>query len=157
MFMSFLVLLFLFMTHPLMLSFTLMLTSLIIGLSISVVGSSSWLAYMLVMVFVSGMMIIILYMSSLSSNEPLLLTSSSKTLYLLFFLISVPFTLTSSLTGPDFKALNKFFTDPMFAIVHKTYSNMLSPLTLLMIFYLLIVLITAVNIVNVGKLPLKSG
>ena len=141
--------------HPLTIGLALILTSLLMGVLISLAGPSSWLAYMLVIIFVRGIIIIILYISSLSSNETIRPRFFMKYTYGGVFLFALLiFARTPNLTsnsGPE----KTFFSDPLFSIIYKTYTQLINPITTLIIFYLLIVLVTAVNIVKTGKSPLR--
>nr|YP_010708714.1 NADH dehydrogenase subunit 6 [Caprella penantis]WCR50880.1 NADH dehydrogenase subunit 6 [Caprella penantis] len=156
-FMLIMLLSFVLTNHPLTMGLSLMLTSLLMGILISLTGPSSWLAYMLVMIFVSGMMIIILYMSSLSSNETISPSFFMKYTYGSVFLVAfLVFTASPKLSNNS--ATEKmFFSDALFSIIYKTYTQLMNPMTTLIIFYLLVVLVTAVNIVKTSKSPLRSN
>nr|YP_004021516.1 NADH dehydrogenase subunit 6 [Caprella scaura]BAJ23204.1 NADH dehydrogenase subunit 6 [Caprella scaura] len=143
--------------HPLIMGASLMLTSMVMGVTLAQLASTTWIAYMLVMIFVSGMMIIILYMASLSSNEIVPPNTFTKKSYALLIFMSVVVSWGYSKTDNHLIDLSNFYTSPLFKIVYKTYSQLMSPATILIIIYLLVVLITAVSIINVSKVPLRTS
>lgn len=124
------------------------------GVTLRTGSPSSWVSYILVIIFVRGIIIIILYIARLSSNEVITPSNFAKKTYLLFFIGSLLF-----FTNPTplyATQINEFFKNPLFSIVYKTYTQLINPITTLIIFYLLIVLVTAVNIIKTRKIPLRS-
>lgn len=138
-----------------MIGLILILTSLVIGVLISLGGPSAWLSYILVIIFVRGIMIIILYISSLSSNETINSGFFFKYVYRAIFLTAfIVFSIYPE-ARHNFAIRKKYFSEPLFDIIYKTYTQLINPITTLIIFYLLIVLVTAVNIVKTSKCPLR--
>ena len=141
--------------HPLTIGLSLIFTSLLIGILISLTGPSSWLAYILVIIFVRGIIIIILYISSLSSNETIRPRFFMKYAYGSVFLVAFLVFTTSPKLSNNSATEKIFFSDALFSIIYKTYTQLINPITTLIIFYLLVVLVTAVNIVKTSKSPLR--
>nr|YP_003875584.1 NADH dehydrogenase subunit 6 [Caprella mutica]ADA69729.1 NADH dehydrogenase subunit 6 [Caprella mutica] len=152
----FMLFMFVITNHPLTMGLALMLTSLAMGIILSLNGPSAWIAYMLVMIFVSGMMIIIMYMSSLSSNENISPSTFMKKTYTALLILSLAMFFPLKQQQLNLPKSAHYFSDSLFTIIYKTYNQLMNSMTTLIIFYLLIVLIVAVNIVKVSKTPLRS-
>nr|YP_010708727.1 NADH dehydrogenase subunit 6 [Caprella acanthogaster]WCR50893.1 NADH dehydrogenase subunit 6 [Caprella acanthogaster] len=152
----FMLFMFVITNHPLTMGLALMLTSLMMGVILSLNGPSAWIAYMLVMIFVSGMMIVIMYMSSLSSNESIAPSTFMKKTYAALLILSLVMFFPFNHQQFNSPKSGFYFSDSLFSIIYKTYSQLMNSMTTLIIFYLLIVLIVAVNIVKVSKTPLRS-
>lgn len=154
---SFFTLIFLLSSHPLILSFLLIIFSITYGLTMAMASSSTWMRYMLIMVFLRGIIIIILYMTSLSSNENI--TIKLKNIIIGFFLILV--SVSFIIFKEEIKIKTPLTTHPMFfsqdsfELIYKAYNTITRDLTLLTITYLLVVLIVAVKIISIRKGPLK--
>lgn len=152
----FIVLMFLFNTHPLIIRFILILFRLVYGFILAISAPTTWIRYILIIVFLRGIMIIILYITRLSSNENIKI--NIKTLIISLLLI-IPASVLIFLIPVDKNPLNNiilhYFRSNTFELVYKTYRRVLSDLTVILIIYLLIVLIVAVKIISLGRGPLK--
>lgn len=150
---------FIVINHPLIIGFTLMLSRIIYGVMLYLLNSSSWFIYILVIIFVRGVIVIFIYISSLSSNEPI--TFSFTTLYkinFIFLIISPLFILTKQLKTNylTINLINQIFFQSSINLIYKTYNKILLEITILLTIYLLVVLIVAIKIVNNFKIPLRS-
>lgn len=149
-------LLFLFNNHPLILRFLLILFRLLYGVTLAIASFTPWIRYILIIVFLRGIIIIILYMTRLSSNENVKIPFKSLlyrgVLLPSFALILYISELKKKLVNPNYAS---YFTKDSFNLIYKSYISLASELTLLAIVYLLIVLIVAVKIVSINKGPLK--
>lgn len=145
--------------HPLTLRFILIVIRILYGVTLCLFNLSSWLSYILIIVFLRGIIVIIIYITSLSSNDPLKIR---------FKLIIFITPLTTAVTGYIFinknqtyinikniRTLNNSLINHSLNIVYKTY-NINWKITLLLILYLLIVLIVAVKITSLNKGPLRT-
>nr|QFX74892.1 NADH dehydrogenase subunit 6 [Pleonexes koreana] len=145
--------------HPLMMGFSLMITSMIYGYMMYLLNSSSWLVYILIMVFVSGVMVMFIYMASLSSNEPMNLPLPLFwKINMMIFTLMPFFILTKQLKTnyTHIGLMNMFFKQCSMNLIYKTYNKIMLEMTTLLTIYLLIVLIVAMKLVNNFKLPLRS-
>lgn len=144
----FLILVFPFLTHPLRIGVTLLISTILISLIVGVLHSSIWVSYVTVLILLGGLLVIFIYVSLLASNEIFNKKASYKipvTFSILTFLILVvinPFIVEPLLSSNEsmFYTLNKkrleWLTD--------FYSMELSSLTLFLIFYLLLTLLIVV-------------
>ena len=155
-FIMFILLAFVLTNHPLIMGASLILTRIAMGVSLAQLASSAWIAYILVIIFVRGIIIIILYISRLSSNEVVPPNTFTKKSYVGLAVITLMLRLGCSTPKSYLITIDNFYTNPLFKIVYKTYSQLIRPATILIIIYLLVVLITAVNIIRVRKVPLRS-
>nr|YP_009710403.1 NADH dehydrogenase subunit 6 [Ampithoe lacertosa]QFX74905.1 NADH dehydrogenase subunit 6 [Ampithoe lacertosa] len=146
--------------HPLMMGFTLMTSSVIYAVMLYLLNSSSWLMYILIMIFVSGVMVMFIYMASLSSNEPMTFSLSLFLKMTLMFMLPMLFFIltkqlkTNYLVSP---LMNQFFKPQSMELIYKTYNKIMLETTVMLTVYLFIVLVVAVKIVNNFKVPLRSN
>nr|NP_071848.1 NADH dehydrogenase subunit 6 [Lithobius forficatus]AAG39995.1 NADH dehydrogenase subunit 6 [Lithobius forficatus] len=138
-----------YISHPITLIFSLIIYTLLIAMMTSSMYSMFWYGYILILVFLGGMLILFLYVASIAPNEmfpsiPIKMISMSLALI-------IPLTLylnkTSSLilwnTGEVFNSLIKLY-------------NQNCMLMLFIVMYLLITLLIVVKITNFFKGPLRS-
>nr|BBN79982.1 NADH dehydrogenase subunit 6 [Grandidierella japonica] len=150
---------FIFSEHLLVMNFSLILTSILFSVVIYCQASTAWLAYLLIMVFLSGLMVLFIYMTSLSSNEPFYFSFTS--LFCLFlFNLGFPLVLwvlsPSGLTPLSLNLVKNYSSSFVLELVNKTYSLMSSDFTVVMIIYLFITLIVTVKVSSFMSGPLKQ-
>nr|CCI69313.1 NADH dehydrogenase subunit 6 [Metacrangonyx samanensis] len=153
----FLILFFFYSWHPLFMGIMIAVQSILIGLSLYFFSSISWFSYLLMMIFLSGMMVILLYVSSLASN--LIMDKKMFSLGMITF-----FTLMFFLFG--YYQNNIYFCDNsanfsnlpgMIFLSGKVYSKEMYLFTVLIICYLLLLLILVVKNSLFTKGPLRSN
>ena len=133
------------MTHPISLGLVLIFYSLLIGRA-SIVFSISWFFYLLVLVFLGGVIVLIIYMRTLAANEKFRLPKFSNPLR---FLV---------LTGimlilPNISRL-RFKNRQSINIVINLYEYSNRRLSIFLILYLLITIVCVVKLVKFEKGPL---
>lgn len=152
--------LFIITNHPLTLRFLLILTRVFYSLIIYFFSLTSWIPYILVIVFLSGIIIIIIYITSLSSNEPISFSKESIIFaviintfifFLNFFSLNFNFSNLKFLNN-----LNNFNNLHSSELIYKTYNTLNWEITSLLIIYLFIVLIAAVKITSLNSGPLRT-
>nr|CCB84625.1 NADH dehydrogenase subunit 6 [Bahadzia jaraguensis] len=147
---------FVLISHPLVIALMIIFQSTIISLFISFSPYSSWFAYILFMIFLSGMMIIFIYISSLTSNEII----SKFNMSLIHFPIFIIFiTLVSLILSKSnintFTYTNQPSMNSTNSIISNMYSTNTSFMTIFLITYLLVVLIMVVKTSMLTKGPLR--
>lgn len=145
--------------HPLIIGFSLIITRVIYGVILYILNSSSWLVYILIMVFVRGVIVMFIYMASLSSNEPITFPLTIFWKMNLIIFIIIPFFIFTKQLKTNYlyiDLMDIFFKEHSINLIYKTYNKIIIEITILLTIYLLIVLIVAIKIVNNFKLPLRS-
>lgn len=146
-------LLFILNRHPLTIGLLLILISIFYALTIAFRRTRSWFAYILILVFLRGLIILVIYITSLASNEnikinwKIIITS-------FWFSVIIFFTLKIEIKKSSTNRIY-FFDSAPFTIIYKTYNKILREISLLLILYLLVVLIAAIKIISLKKGPLK--
>nr|YP_009515500.1 NADH dehydrogenase subunit 6 [Parhyale hawaiensis]AAT69316.1 NADH dehydrogenase subunit 6 [Parhyale hawaiensis]AYB71611.1 NADH dehydrogenase subunit 6 [Parhyale hawaiensis] len=142
--------LFLYSHTPLAMGVLIVFQSVIIALMLYIFMPSSWFSFLLIMVFLSGMMIIFMYVSSLAANE---LTSFSLLFFVLpFFIILIIYLNNNNYinqTTMNCLSMNLMELAPL--NIYKVYSSEIYPMTLVLIIYLLVALIVVVKNSNFFK------
>lgn len=145
---------FILLRTPLRLGLTVALLSFFVSIIIVLLMPSSWFSFLLLIVFLSGIMVLFVYVASLASNE--IFTSSWAELLviilgsvLIITIITYKNPFISSERGLDLNRINSY-------LVYKIYSSQLYSFTLLLITYLLVVLIVVVKNATIRESPLRS-
>nr|YP_009179468.1 NADH dehydrogenase subunit 6 [Cypridopsis vidua]AJY78607.1 NADH dehydrogenase subunit 6 [Cypridopsis vidua] len=132
--------LFLMSSHPLIMGFILMLQTLLFAVLSGIIMSSYWYSYILILVFLGGLLILFVYVSSMASNEKLNFSPLALMIALIsfcFILFSINFNILNMFKGSDSLVEKSFiwlFSEP---------SGMLASF---LIIYLFIILIAIVKI-----------
>nr|YP_007026840.1 NADH dehydrogenase subunit 6 [Metacrangonyx goulmimensis]CCI69530.1 NADH dehydrogenase subunit 6 [Metacrangonyx goulmimensis] len=152
-----LVITFFYSQHPLFMSTTIALQSILISTTIYLFSSTSWFGYLLFMIFLSGMMIILVYVSSLASNMLMKYFSLDLSVYAMFLTLALSFFFVSQKANIFYDNNASFSNSPNLVIVAgKIYSSETYLFTILIISYLLVVLILVVKNSFFTKGPLRS-
>nr|AXI98685.1 NADH dehydrogenase subunit 6 [Pseudoniphargus pityusensis] len=152
-------LMFLLESSPLFLSVMIILQTITLALIITLYTMSSWFSFMLLMIYLSGMMIIFIYVSSMASNEFFrfntrllpLMTILSFTFILLIY-TSISFKPAESLNFMDLNLTQISTLKTM-----KMYSSSLFTMTILLIIYLLLAMIMVVKNSSFSEGPMRSA
>nr|YP_010164881.1 NADH dehydrogenase subunit 6 [Jesogammarus hinumensis]QRN71586.1 NADH dehydrogenase subunit 6 [Jesogammarus hinumensis] len=143
---------------PLALASLVITQTMLISLSSFITFKTPWFSFILMMLFISGMMIIFVYVSSLASNEQTMM----KTNYTPLFLVLAPFLLTlcayntsNNLNTTNITTLVEDQFNITALLNYKIYTNPIMTLTLTLIIYLLLALVVVVSITSNTKGPLR--
>nr|YP_010937983.1 NADH dehydrogenase subunit 6 [Spirobolus grahami]WKY95844.1 NADH dehydrogenase subunit 6 [Spirobolus grahami] len=130
--------------HPLGLALTVIFTALISSLSIFALTRTSWLSYVLVLIFIGGILVLLTYIASLAPS------SKTTNPYILPVpLLTIP--LLYSFNNPS------HFTFIQPTLTLKTlFSPSLSPMTITLVTFLLITLLVITQLVKMSEGPLRS-
>nr|AXH38213.1 NADH dehydrogenase subunit 6 [Pseudoniphargus sp. 1-Portugal] len=152
-------LMFLLETTPLYLSLVIILQTIILAVILALFTMSSWFSFMLLMIYLSGMMIVFIYVSSMASNELFnptrnLMPFSLAAMLILLFLLFPFYYLKPS------DSLSHLSLDLLQTTVFKTssiYSKSLFIMTILLIIYLLLAMIMVVKVSSFSEGPMRSS
>nr|YP_010833717.1 NADH dehydrogenase subunit 6 [Tympanophyllum maximum]WFP43225.1 NADH dehydrogenase subunit 6 [Tympanophyllum maximum] len=155
--------------HPVSMTITIILQTLILSLSMSLITKTFWMSYILFLVFLGGMLILFLYITSIASNELFSFQPTNKIL-LTSLMISMPLVIilyfkdqtlmnlfnSNSDTHP-LTSTNLFIsTSSQHLMLLKLYNTPTSILTIILMIYLFLTLIAIVKITNIFLGPLRS-
>ena len=146
--------------HPLIIGFTLITSSVIYAVILYLLNSSSWLIYILIIIFVRGVIVIFIYIASLSSNEPMTFSLRLFLKITLMFMVPIVFFILTKQLKTNYLVrplINQFFKPQSIELIYKTYNKIILETTVILTVYLFIVLVVAVKIVNNFKMPLRSN
>ncbi len=149
-FLSFIVLTFPLLSHPLAIGLNLLMSTFLIALIIGVGGLRFWISYTLVLILSGGLLVLFVYVSLLASNESFKNTWRSSMLFTfrIILILGVRFKSDSGAAS---------FLEPSFEyLLKRLYGNELYRLTLFTIFYLLITLLVVVFNTKKNSYPLRS-
>lgn len=160
---------FLFINHPLSIGFLLIVQTLLISLFTGIYSYSFWFSYSLFLIFIGGILILFIYITSLASNETFKFNINKKLIifwYLLFFLIFLIFYLNDfKFLSIEIKKINddknslfiiKIIAEKNIITLNKIYNFPINMITIILVFYLFLTLITSVKITNIFKGPLRT-
>ena len=132
-------------THPISLGIILVFYSLLIGIT-TMIFRIPWFFYLLVLVFLGGVMILIIYIRTLAANEKFIAPKSSR--YLIFILVF----LLSRFFSNYYNYIIKSSSNTRIVINLYEYSNI--SISIFSIFYLLITIVCVVKLVKFERGPL---
>nr|AXI98737.1 NADH dehydrogenase subunit 6 [Pseudoniphargus sp. 1-Basque] len=150
-------LMFMSMKSPLLLSITIILQTILISIIMTTFALSSWFSFMLLMVYLTGMMVIFIYVSSLASNDLFTMNKSqfivllilTTPVLLVMFKSSLPFLTTTNSMPMDYVSSSAMKTIKM-------YSKPLYLMTVFLIIYILLAMIMVVKNTSFSSGPLRS-
>nr|AXI98711.1 NADH dehydrogenase subunit 6 [Pseudoniphargus ruffoi] len=155
----FLSMMFLLESPPLFLSMVIISQIITLAVIISLFTMSSWFSFMLLMIYLSGMMIVFIYVSSMASNELFYLNTPLMPIILIMSIILIFLFFTSDMAMPS-NSLNFFdlnLTQISALKTMKMYSKSLFMMTILLIMYLLFAMIMVVKTSSFSSGPLRSA
>nr|UIX55375.1 NADH dehydrogenase subunit 6 [Eremiaphila sp.] len=148
---------FLFMNHPLSMGLILLLQTICMCLISGFMFMSFWFSYILVLIYLGGMLVLFMYVTSLASNE---MFSFSKMITLIIMLTPIMILIINIYNNFE---LNNYESLENYEVMIKTkmmllklYNNPTNNLTILIASYLFLTLIAIVKIINIFKGPLRQ-
>nr|YP_010117220.1 NADH dehydrogenase subunit 6 [Ypthima baldus]QPM99444.1 NADH dehydrogenase subunit 6 [Ypthima baldus] len=155
-----------FLNHPISMGLTILIQTLLIWLLLGLFINSYWFPYILILVFLGGLLVLFIYISSIASNE---LMNFSYNKFILFFIIIIIMMMMTffknNLNWMNFffnEDMNNFYNKFLFSYnenninLFKLYNKQTYLLMIMMIIYLFITLIAIVKISNIFFGPLRS-
>nr|ADZ56297.1 NADH dehydrogenase subunit 6 [Tuarega ouarzazatensis] len=150
--------------HPMSMMMFIIIQTLLIGLMTGTLMESFWLAYILFLTFLGGMLVLFIYITSIASNEMFQPKSISVILTSITWLI-----LTTSLIlldkslyidlskNSDTSLINPIMNyQEMTMSLSKVYNNPTFMITMMMMIYLFLALLAVVKITNINQGPIRK-
>nr|UPL65322.1 NADH dehydrogenase subunit 6 [Opistholeptus burmanus] len=141
---------FMWMNHPLTITISIIMQTLLVSITTVMNSSNSWFSYIIVISMLSGMLVLFMYMSNVASNEKF---NSSVKLFMLSLMLLITLLLTietmeiypiNSMPGNENISLMNLFNKNNYMV------------TMIMILYLFITMIVISYIVNIQEGPLRA-
>ena len=154
--MTFNTIIFCFLKNPLSLGSSIIIQTLIIRLIIYLFYSS-WFSFILIIIFLRGIMILFSYISALANNK-IYFHKTNIYYYILGLRLPLIYNLTYNeklFLKTNWNRLENNISLQIFKDLYKIYFYNTSTTTIFLILYLLIVLITVTKNVNIAKGPIK--
>nr|ASY98618.1 NADH dehydrogenase subunit 6 [Rhombodera valida] len=150
---------FLFLNHPLSMGLILLLQTIFMCLISGFMSLSFWFSYVLLLIYLGGMLVLFMYVTSLASNE--MFFYSNKILFTIIFLplifILIYFThpyYPKNMCENMENSLTLSLIPNNFLL--KMYNQPINMITILIASYLFLTLIAVVKIINIYKGPLRQ-
>nr|YP_009172435.1 NADH dehydrogenase subunit 6 [Herona marathus]ALG63373.1 NADH dehydrogenase subunit 6 [Herona marathus] len=152
--------------HPFSMGLMILIQTLLMCLLSSMMINTYWFSYILFLIFLGGLLVLFIYVSSIASNELFKISFLNKNftiIIILLFLSSIIY--KNNLTWMNFSFNDEmmnyfnlflFFNNEFNINLSKLYNEQTYFLTMMMIIYLFITLITVVKITNIYFGPLRS-
>nr|AXI98750.1 NADH dehydrogenase subunit 6 [Pseudoniphargus sp. 1-Murcia] len=149
---------FLLSTSPLFLSLMIIAQTISLAFIINTITMTSWFSFMLIMIYLSGMMIIFIYISSMASNELFYLNNLLLAGIFLFFIPAtlLIFNSTPASSSDYANTLDQNLTQTAIIKTMKMFSKPLFIMTILLIIYLLLAMIVVSKNSSFSSGPLRS-
>nr|ASY98388.1 NADH dehydrogenase subunit 6 [Phyllocrania paradoxa]WVH38932.1 NADH dehydrogenase subunit 6 [Phyllocrania paradoxa] len=149
---------FLFLSHPLSMGLILFMQTICICMISGSMSLSFWFSYVLLLIFLGGMLVLFMYVTSLASNEMFIY---SNKISLMIILLPVIFMLIYYLNFNYFMNYyenmeNSFMNLTSNNFLLKMYNYPINMITILIASYLFLSLIAVVKIIYIHKGPLRQ-
>nr|ASY98449.1 NADH dehydrogenase subunit 6 [Sinomiopteryx grahami] len=150
---------FLFMNHPLSMGVILLFQTILMSFISGLMSINFWFSYILLLIYIGGMLILFMYVTSLASNE--MFSYSNKILFLLsiipmiiilIFFYKINFT-TNFYENME-NSINLYLYKNIFLL--KMYNQPINMMTIMLASYLFLTLIAVVKIIYIHKGPLRK-
>nr|YP_009469754.1 NADH dehydrogenase subunit 6 [Sceptuchus simplex]AVE15709.1 NADH dehydrogenase subunit 6 [Sceptuchus simplex] len=150
---------FLFLNHPLSMGLILFLQAISMCLISGSMSLSFWFSYVLLLIYLGGMLVLFMYVTSLASNE---MFNYSNKIFLTFFLL--PFiilflyfmNIQSPMNLQENMESNINFNICSNSFLLKMYNQPMNNLTIMIATYLFLTLIAVVKMISIFKGPLRQ-
>nr|YP_009389831.1 NADH dehydrogenase subunit 6 [Pternoscirta caliginosa]ANJ44397.1 NADH dehydrogenase subunit 6 [Pternoscirta caliginosa] len=152
------------MNHPMSIMMNIIIQTILTSMMTGMVMESFWLSYILLLMFLGGMMVLFIYITSIVSNEMF----SIKMLYSIFILNMV-FILSIIMYNSDKMMFMEMIKNTekmnmnysinfkeMSTSLMKLYNNPTIIITMMMLIYLFIALLAVVKITNINQGPIRK-
>nr|ASY98025.1 NADH dehydrogenase subunit 6 [Phyllothelys werneri] len=149
---------FLFMNHPLSMGLILFLQTISMCLISGFMSLSFWFSYILLLIYLGGMLVLFMYITSLASNEMFLYSNMIfLTIGLLPIVFSLLYYLKFNFSMNLYENMENSLTLNIMPnnFLLKMYNQPINMITILIVTYLFLTLIAVVKIINIYKGPLR--
>nr|QZR91966.1 NADH dehydrogenase subunit 6 [Filchnerella dingxiensis] len=150
--------------HPMSMMMFIIIQTLLIGLTAGTLMESFWLAYILFLTFLGGMLVLFIYITSIASNEMFQLKSISVILTgIMWLILTISFILIDKSLyidlskNSDTSLTNNIMNfQEMTISLNKIYNNPTFMITMMMMIYLFLALLAVVKITNINQGPIRK-
>uniref|UniRef100_A0AAU7VBE5 NADH-ubiquinone oxidoreductase chain 6 n=1 Tax=Malostenopsocus yunnanicus TaxID=3074937 RepID=A0AAU7VBE5_9NEOP len=151
---------FFYLNNPLTLGLILILQTITLALFLGNLIKSFWFLYLLILIFIGGMLVLFIYVTSIFPNEKFDI-NNNNTLnmigIMIFLLLSITIYINFFNLSPPIESLEYLMLDNKFLIPSvKMFSFYTSLLFIFMVNYLFYCMIVVIKIVNFFKGPLRK-
>nr|ASY98285.1 NADH dehydrogenase subunit 6 [Acontista multicolor] len=150
---------FLFLNHPLSMGLVLFLQTILICLISGLMSTSFWFSYILLLIYLGGMLVLFMYVTSLASNELFFYTNSMiipiifmPMIYYIIQIMKINIMNNSNESMYFMYNINSY--NNIFLI--KIYNSSTNIMTIMIAMYLFLALIAVVKIINIIKGPIRQ-
>nr|UGS80552.1 NADH dehydrogenase subunit 6 [Waoraniella jarlinsoni] len=158
----FMTLLFFFATNPLTMGLILILQTILISLIMGFMQKSFWFLYILILIFIGGMLIMFIYMTSVFPNEKFVLNQKIMYMYMTIMLMSIPMFLilnkTILLNFPmqELLNMNQSTENSILNYTIKIFNSNSNLILFFLVIYLFYCMLIIIKIINIFKGPLRK-
>nr|QOL00956.1 NADH dehydrogenase subunit 6 [Filchnerella kukunoris] len=151
--------------HPMSMMMFIIIQTLLIGLTAGTLMESFWLAYILFLTFLGGMLVLFIYITSIASNEMFQLKSISVIFTgIMWLILTISFILLDKSLYIDLmknsdtslNTNNIMNFQEMTMSLNKIYNNPTFMITMMMMIYLFLALLAVVKINNINQGPIRK-
>nr|ASY97960.1 NADH dehydrogenase subunit 6 [Gongylus gongylodes] len=150
---------FLLLNHPLSMGLILFLQTILICLISGYMSMSFWFSYIMLLIYLGGMLVLFMYVTSLASNEMFFYSNKIIFLFLIFGLSIMIFNMKIYYHSNTYENLeNSLFLNNFmnYNSLLKIYNYPTNMITIMVASYLFLTLIAVVKIINIYKGPLRQ-
>nr|YP_010564893.1 NADH dehydrogenase subunit 6 [Pallenopsis patagonica]UZA61348.1 NADH dehydrogenase subunit 6 [Pallenopsis patagonica] len=143
---------------PLMMVFLILIQTIILSLMINLLHNLFWMSYILILIFLGGMLVIFIYIASLTSNEKMKWSINKNTFLIKMTMLILIWLFMMNqneiMTSHNWNNMSNI-SKPIMAM-NKMYMNNMMMNTLFLATFLMITLFIIVKISNLNKGPLRK-
>nr|ASY97973.1 NADH dehydrogenase subunit 6 [Spilomantis occipitalis] len=151
---------FVFMNHPMSMGLIILIQTILMCLISGFMSISFWFSYILLLIYLGGMLVLFMYVTSLASNEMFFYSNNFFIGLILLPLIFLMMMFLSINYNFNFYESNENNLEMMMMYSNnfllKLYNQPINMITLLIASYLFLTLIAVVKIINIFKGPLRQ-
>nr|AVE15618.1 NADH dehydrogenase subunit 6 [Caliris sp. JZ-2017] len=151
---------FLLFNHPLAMGLILLLQTILFSLIMGLMSLSFWFSYILLLIYLGGMLVLFMYVTSLASNE--MFYYSNWIMFTTFGIFGgmmvTFFMLNPNYNFNTYENLNNYLNlkYSSYHFLLKMYNYPMNNMTIMMVLYLFLTLIAVVKIIDINTGPLRQ-
>nr|YP_009471358.1 NADH dehydrogenase subunit 6 [Sibylla pretiosa]AVE15493.1 NADH dehydrogenase subunit 6 [Sibylla pretiosa] len=150
---------FLFLNHPLSMSLILFLQAIFMCLISGFMSLSFWFSYILLLIYLGGMLVLFMYVTSLASNEMFFYSNKIFSMIILLpiiFIVFYYFMFNYSMNLYENMENSSMLNSLLNNFLLKMFNQPINMIMILIASYLFLTLIAVVKIINIYKGPLRQ-
>uniref|UniRef100_UPI003002515C NADH dehydrogenase subunit 6 n=1 Tax=Theopompa ophthalmica TaxID=2908871 RepID=UPI003002515C len=150
---------FTFMNHPLSMGVILLFQTITICLISGSMAPSFWFSYILLLIYLGGMLVLFMYVTSIASNELFLYSNKNLLIFFMIPFMLIMLNIINILMPMNlFENLENFLSMSSCPNIYllKMYNHPINIITIMIASYLFLVLIAVVKIISIYKGPIRQ-